>query len=100
MVESTSWNANRIYVYERSLIMAQNARLYRKARRRLGLSQEQVAERAGITSVTYGYLERGVDKNGLPPNPTLDTLVRVASTLGLLRPTPRPANEADGSMLP
>lgn len=53
----------------------------RSARARLGISQEEVAELAGITVHTYGAMERGVAPSGSPVNPTLDTYLRVAWVL-------------------
>jgi transcriptional regulator with XRE-family HTH domain len=51
------------------------------ARLRRGLSQESVAEAAGISLNTYARLERG--GTGPLPNPTLHTVMRVFSALGL-----------------
>jgi transcriptional regulator with XRE-family HTH domain len=43
----------------------------------LGLTQEQVAERLGVTLKGYQFIERGVQ------NLTIKTMVRVASALGV-----------------
>lgn len=53
----------------------------RTARLKLGLSQESVAEAAGISLNTYARLERGAD--GPLPNPTLHTVMRVFLVLDL-----------------
>lgn len=55
----------------------------REARARLGVSQEEVAVRAGVTVSTYGCIERGRSIMGNPVNPTMDTLVRVFVVLGI-----------------
>ena len=47
-----------------------------------GLSQEQLAQAAGIAVLTYGNLERGRSPAGVE-NPTLDTLLRVFHALEL-----------------
>lgn len=52
-------------------------RLARVARDRLGLTQEQVAERVGIVTEVYGRLERG------HMLPSVRTLRRLCRTLGL-----------------
>ncbi len=51
----------------------------RELRERSGLSQEEVAERAGIASNTYQKFEKGISNKGVPTNPRLDTLVNLAS---------------------
>jgi len=55
----------------------------RNARQSLGLSQEQVAFRAGIAVVTLSNLERGISSSGTPANPTLRTLLRIFEVLGI-----------------
>jgi transcriptional regulator with XRE-family HTH domain len=67
----------------------------RAARQRLGLTQEDVAERVGIATEVYGRLERG---NMLPSVPTFRKLCAVLSlsadeALGL-------ASEGEGSWRP
>lgn len=51
----------------------------RSLRTHRGLTQEQVAERAGIAPNTYQKYEQGVSKKGVPTNPRLDSLVSLAS---------------------
>ena len=48
----------------------------RKARKTAGLSQEEVAAKAGITREYVSHMERGAY------SPTLDVLFRVCSALG------------------
>jgi len=50
-------------------------------RRRAGLTQEQVAHRAGTTRNHYQLLERGYWKPGSPSNPKLGVVVRLARVL-------------------
>lgn len=47
----------------------------RDHRRRLGLSQQDLAALCGLDVANYGRLERGVS------NPTLETLLHVAATI-------------------
>ena len=47
----------------------------RRAREHAGLSQEQVAYRAGLTRYTYQKYEKGESRPGSPANPTLRTLL-------------------------
>lgn len=54
----------------------------RTARSAAALSQEEVAERAGITAKTYGEIERGWSVRGAA-NPRMDTLLRVYYALGI-----------------
>jgi transcriptional regulator with XRE-family HTH domain len=67
----------------RIVVVEELGRRLRKARLRLQLSQEEVAARAGLGVQAYGSLERGWTPNGKPANPTLDTLIRVHTVLGL-----------------
>ncbi len=68
----------------------------RDARRRLGLTQAGLAERAGLTQATVSKIERDV----APPG--LDTILKLAAVLGLelvVRPKPEtlpPAPWEDG----
>ena len=62
------------------------AKRCREARARLGISQEEVAARAGVTVATYGCIERGRSISGALVNPTMDTLVRVLEVVGLEAP--------------
>ncbi|MGW2511254.1 helix-turn-helix domain-containing protein [Streptomyces scopuliridis] len=62
----------------------------RAARKNAGLSQQTVAERAGISLDNYGRIERG------QASPTLDTLLGIADAIDvplahLVREEPRPA---------
>lgn len=50
----------------------------RDLRQSSGLTQEEVAERAGMASNTYQRYERGISKKGKPANPTLSSLVSIA----------------------
>lgn len=54
------------------------------ARRRLHLTQEQLAERSGIAQTEISRIERG------RKSPTVDTYARLAASLGL-RVSPQPA---------
>lgn len=62
----------------------------REARQRKGLSQEDTADAAGISVYTYACVERGRGASGGPPNPTLDTVLRILWVLDL-EPAPPPA---------
>lgn len=46
-----------------------------------GLSQEKVAQRAGISAFTYQKFEKGESKPGTPMNPRLFTLLALAGAL-------------------
>lgn len=50
----------------------------RDLRQACGLTQEEVAERAGMASNTYQRYERGISKKGRPANPTLASLISIA----------------------
>ncbi|MFV0433028.1 MAG: helix-turn-helix domain-containing protein [Leucobacter sp.] len=54
-----------------------------EARIAAGMSQEQLAVRAGITRATYSQLEKGLTRPGVAANPTIYTLVSLSQTLGL-----------------
>lgn len=54
-----------------------------EARIDAGLSQEQLAVRAGITRATYSQLEKGLTRPEVPANPTLYTLVSLGQVLGV-----------------
>jgi transcriptional regulator with XRE-family HTH domain len=66
----------------------------RRARDARGLTQEKVAESAGISVYAYQQYERGaVTKDGEPTNPRLATILAVCQVLGvsigeLLPPVP------------
>lgn len=53
------------------------------ARIAAGMSQEQLAVRAGITRATYSQLEKGLTRPKVAANPTLFTLVSLSQALGL-----------------
>lgn len=55
----------------------------RRAREAAGLSQEQVAYRAGLTRYTYQKYEKGESRPGSPANPTLRTLLALSQVLGI-----------------
>ncbi|WP_315068015.1 helix-turn-helix transcriptional regulator [uncultured Microbacterium sp.] len=55
----------------------------RAARDRAGLSQEDVAYRAGLTRYTYQKYEKGESRPGSPVNPTLRNLLALSQVLGL-----------------
>lgn len=52
-------------------------------RRRLaaGITQEELAHRAGLTRTHYQQIERGLWKPGVPANPSVKILVRLAQQL-------------------
>lgn len=53
----------------------------RRAREEAGLSQEQVAYRAGLTRYTYQKYEKGESRPGTPANPTLRTILAISQVL-------------------
>lgn len=53
----------------------------RSARQRAGLSQEDVAYRAGLTRYTYQKYEKGESRPGSPANPTLRTILALSQVL-------------------
>lgn len=55
----------------------------RQARENAGLSQEQVAYRAGLTRYTYQKYEKGESRPGSPANPTLRTLLALSQVLNV-----------------
>lgn len=52
-----------------------------RIREKKGLSQEQVAYRAGISRYTYQRLEKGPDTAGPSANPTLKIVKAIADAL-------------------
>jgi transcriptional regulator with XRE-family HTH domain len=58
-----------------------------------GISQEELAHRAGLTRTHYQQIERGSWTKGRPANPSLHALARLAHQLGVevgdLTPTVR-----------
>ncbi len=57
--------------------------MLRRAREDAGLSQEQVAYRAGLTRYTYQKYEKGESRPGSPANPTLRTMLALSQVLGV-----------------
>lgn len=55
----------------------------RRARKDSGLSQEQLAYRAGLVRYTYQKYEKGESRPGSPSNPTLRTLLALSQVLGV-----------------
>ncbi len=49
-------------------------------RHEMGLSQEEIAHRSGISTYTYQKFEKGESSPGRPMNPRLFTLVSLANT--------------------
>lgn len=59
----------------------------RNIRARQGLSQEQVAHKAGLAVQTYRCLERGTTPAGGYANPTLEAILRVLHVLEVEPPS-------------
>lgn len=55
----------------------------RRARESAGLSQEQLAYRAGLTRYTYQKYEKGESRPGSPANPTLRTILAISQVVGV-----------------
>lgn len=55
----------------------------RRLRLDAGLSQEDVAYRAGIARYTYQRYERGESREGVPVNPPLRSLLAMSQVLGV-----------------
>jgi len=55
----------------------------RQLRAAAGLSQEDVAYRAGIARYTYQRYENGETATGLPTNPPLRSLIAMSQVLGV-----------------
>ena len=55
----------------------------RRAREEAGLSQEDVAYRAGLTRYTYQKYEKGESRPGRPANPTLRSILTLSFTEGI-----------------
>ena len=55
--------------------------LIQKARIEAGLTQEDLAHRAGLTRTHYQQIERGWWKRDQPANPSVKVLVRLAQVL-------------------
>jgi transcriptional regulator with XRE-family HTH domain len=65
----------------------------RRARHTAGLSQEDVAYRAGLSRYTYQKFEKGESRPGTAANPTLFSVIALSQALGttveqLLPPDP------------
>ncbi|MDD9152590.1 helix-turn-helix transcriptional regulator [Plantibacter flavus] len=67
----------------------------RRLRHEAGLSQEDVAYRAGITRYTYQKYEKGESRPGEPINPTLRSLLAIAQVLGVELSVLLPASPPD-----
>lgn len=67
----TTWDA---YAREMGLLI-------QKARHDAGLTQEDLAHRAGLTRTHYQQIERGWWKRDQPSNPSIKVLVRLAQVL-------------------
>jgi transcriptional regulator with XRE-family HTH domain len=52
-----------------------------KARMDRGITQEDLAHRAGLTRTHYQQIERGFWKQGSPSNPSIKVVVRLAQVL-------------------
>ena len=65
----------------RALIAREIGLRMQRRRLELGLSQEAVAHRAGISTFTYQKFEKGESRPGTPLNPTLFTLYALADVL-------------------
>ncbi len=52
-----------------------------RERLRLGLSQEDVAYRAGLSRFTYQKYEKGESRPGTPANPTVRSLLAISQVL-------------------
>lgn len=55
----------------------------RRARDLCGMSQEEVAYRAGLTRYTYQKYEKGESRPGTPSNPTLRSILALSQVLGV-----------------
>lgn len=67
----------------------------RSARDRVGLSQEDVAYRSGLTRYTYQKYEKGESRPGNPANPTLRTLLALSQVLEVPVATLIPSDAPD-----
>lgn len=55
----------------------------RRVREEAGLSQEDVAYRAGLTRYTYQKYEKGESRPGRPANPTLRSILTLSQVLNV-----------------
>lgn len=66
----------------------------RRLRSEAGLSQEDVAYRAGLSRFIYQQYEKGESRRGEPANPTLRSVLAIAQVFGIsievLLPSPVP----------
>ncbi|MCL2542284.1 MAG: helix-turn-helix domain-containing protein [Nocardioidaceae bacterium] len=67
----------------------------RRAREARGLSQERVAQIAGVSAFTYFKFEKGESRPGTPLNPQLRTLLALSQALGVRLVEILPADEPD-----
>lgn len=80
---------------EWSLYAQRLATALRRAREEAGLSQEQVAYRAGLTRYTYQKYEKGESRPGTPANPTLRTMLALSQVLDVTVASLIPADAPD-----
>jgi len=57
--------------------------LLQRARHELGMTQEDVAYSSGLTRSHYQQLEKGLSRPGVAANPSLATVLALATTLGI-----------------
>lgn len=76
-----SYETPRKYPYE-EFSRKLGQRLY-ELRTEQKISQEYIAQRAGISAYTYQKFEKGESKPGTPMNPQLYTLLALADAFGV-----------------
>ena len=59
------------------------SRRMRMLRFKSGYTQEEVAQRAGISTYTYQKFEKGESRPGHPMNPTLSTLIALSDVFDI-----------------
>ncbi|WP_293814346.1 helix-turn-helix transcriptional regulator [uncultured Parolsenella sp.] len=59
------------------------SRRMRMLRFKSGYTQEEVAQRAGISTYTYQKFEKGESRPGYPMNPTLSTLIALSDVFDI-----------------
>lgn len=57
--------------------------LLQRSRHELGMTQEEVAYASGLTRSHYQQLEKGLSRPGVAANPSLMTVLALATTLGI-----------------
>jgi transcriptional regulator with XRE-family HTH domain len=57
------------------------AQIFKSARKKHGLTQTEVADKAGISSITYSRIERGVQK------PEAENAIKIGKVLSIDRDT-------------